>query len=493
MKCSSGRRPFRGESSRDVFDEILRREPKPPRMVDDGIPEELERITLRCLSKKVADRPTTAIDLANELRAWVARSHAARSGGTVTSEGSAAARKLSKWMIFGTVAAAILVMASWMLREQRPAANRERNNNNSVPVRDPQSLLGAAIAQNAGLSQKLESLDDMVSDLRANGQDSLASEWLSAIEQKREEARLYRANIVLVGRVLAEGASDPRDIKAQMEILDQGYFATVLADPAKPLEFRLHGYVPADFVLVSEKPEGTICVGTINLKLLSDGQDAVIRGQVALPDISRLPDVEIRMSTTVDSNHPSNGTSPRSYWPDPIRVAVDDAGTFLVKGFSPCRYWFSVDAPRHVGYSQHVEFKPGEVLNVGVIALEVPTSIQIEYRVSKEPTFQDAETRSERIVPGATTARWRADKNMHGWDLEFEQAEGNLSFSAMYFGTRLAYLGKGPIGDFLDIHAAEAKFNRPESVRFEDGGVYIVHTKHDFEHWALFRASVVSR
>ena len=61
--------PF-GGSQADMFEAILRREPKPPRQVDETIPRELERICLRCLSKRMSDRYSTASDLIADLGAW---------------------------------------------------------------------------------------------------------------------------------------------------------------------------------------------------------------------------------------------------------------------------------------------------------------------------------------------------------------------------------------------------------------------------------------
>lgn len=65
----TGRRPFGGQNRDELFDEILHREPKPPRQYDDAIPKELERICLKCLAKRMSDRYTTALDLARDLRA----------------------------------------------------------------------------------------------------------------------------------------------------------------------------------------------------------------------------------------------------------------------------------------------------------------------------------------------------------------------------------------------------------------------------------------
>jgi serine/threonine protein kinase len=64
----TGRRPFWGDSHRDIMKEIARAEPQPPRQIDDAIPREQERICLKALAKRAADRYTTARDLADDLR-----------------------------------------------------------------------------------------------------------------------------------------------------------------------------------------------------------------------------------------------------------------------------------------------------------------------------------------------------------------------------------------------------------------------------------------
>ena len=66
----TGRRPFQGKTFKELSDNILHQDPKPPRQIDDTIPAELERITLKCLAKQPADRYTTAADLARDLRRW---------------------------------------------------------------------------------------------------------------------------------------------------------------------------------------------------------------------------------------------------------------------------------------------------------------------------------------------------------------------------------------------------------------------------------------
>jgi WD40 repeat protein/formylglycine-generating enzyme required for sulfatase activity/serine/threonine protein kinase len=62
------RRPFQGQSRQEVFDEILHRDPKPPRQLDPQLPADLERICLKCLTKDATQRYLTAADLAKDLR-----------------------------------------------------------------------------------------------------------------------------------------------------------------------------------------------------------------------------------------------------------------------------------------------------------------------------------------------------------------------------------------------------------------------------------------
>ena len=68
----TGRLPFRGNTTAECFEEILRCEPRPPRQFGDTVPRELERICLRCLSRQMSDRYLTAADLGEDLKGWLA-------------------------------------------------------------------------------------------------------------------------------------------------------------------------------------------------------------------------------------------------------------------------------------------------------------------------------------------------------------------------------------------------------------------------------------
>jgi hypothetical protein len=72
----TGRRPFKADSQNELLDQITNLEPRPPRQIDDSIPKELERICLKALSKRASERYTTAKDMAEDFRHFLAEASA---------------------------------------------------------------------------------------------------------------------------------------------------------------------------------------------------------------------------------------------------------------------------------------------------------------------------------------------------------------------------------------------------------------------------------
>jgi eukaryotic-like serine/threonine-protein kinase len=72
----TGRRPFRADSREELLDQITSLEARPPRQIDDRIPKELERICLKALAKRASERYTTAKDMGDDLRHFLAEAPA---------------------------------------------------------------------------------------------------------------------------------------------------------------------------------------------------------------------------------------------------------------------------------------------------------------------------------------------------------------------------------------------------------------------------------
>jgi formylglycine-generating enzyme required for sulfatase activity/predicted Ser/Thr protein kinase len=69
----TGERPFLGSSWQEIADRIKSLEVRPPRQLAPAIPQELQRICLKALSKRAVDRYATADDLADDLRHYASR------------------------------------------------------------------------------------------------------------------------------------------------------------------------------------------------------------------------------------------------------------------------------------------------------------------------------------------------------------------------------------------------------------------------------------
>jgi predicted Ser/Thr protein kinase len=66
-ECLAGRRPFRGDNNQELRDEILTRDPKPLRQLDDTIPPQLDELCRKCLMRRPAERLPTALDFQKAL------------------------------------------------------------------------------------------------------------------------------------------------------------------------------------------------------------------------------------------------------------------------------------------------------------------------------------------------------------------------------------------------------------------------------------------
>ncbi len=67
-----GRRTFSGSTQAKLLERLATQEPKPPRQIDDRMPRELERICLKALAPRANERYTTARDMADDLRYFLA-------------------------------------------------------------------------------------------------------------------------------------------------------------------------------------------------------------------------------------------------------------------------------------------------------------------------------------------------------------------------------------------------------------------------------------
>ncbi len=82
-----GRQPFRADSQSELMEQVSTFEARPPRQFDDGIPKEMDRICLKAISKRASERYSTAKDMAEDLRHFLAGQTVTRTSPDVTGVG----------------------------------------------------------------------------------------------------------------------------------------------------------------------------------------------------------------------------------------------------------------------------------------------------------------------------------------------------------------------------------------------------------------------
>lgn len=87
----AGRQPFRGDTQSELLEQVTSYDAKPLRQYDEKLPKELERICHKAMAKRASERYSSAHDLAEDLRLFLAEQTVIQSGtspGGVTSVAS---------------------------------------------------------------------------------------------------------------------------------------------------------------------------------------------------------------------------------------------------------------------------------------------------------------------------------------------------------------------------------------------------------------------
>jgi hypothetical protein len=273
-----------------------------------------------------------------------------------------------------------------------------------------------------------------------------------------------------------------------MEILPDGYFAGETRDLIAPVGFRMHRYAPYDLKLRGMKGS-LVDVGTIHMTALKEEQLVALKGKVALEEDGDASQAVLYLSVTHGPiNTPHNGTSPRRYWPQPIKVQALENGLIEASGFSPIRYYCRVVAPGYLEKVFPVEFNAGQTLDLGTVTLEIPRQILLSYIVATEPPF-DLKNMQTASIPAGT--KWKAldNKECYGWDLEFAQEKGSIIMKYFYAPCYLRDLGKGEIADYVNIEKTEVGQNQPQNQKAKNEHVYLLHQEH-WKRWVLFKVVI---
>jgi WD40 repeat protein/tRNA A-37 threonylcarbamoyl transferase component Bud32 len=123
----AGELPFRG-NARMLLHQVLHDDPRPPRLLNDQVPRDLETIALKAMSKEPPRRYATAGELAADLRRWLAGEPiAARPVGTLERAWRWARRHPAGAGLWAASAVALLALVTaGLLMASRKAADERR-------------------------------------------------------------------------------------------------------------------------------------------------------------------------------------------------------------------------------------------------------------------------------------------------------------------------------------------------------------------------------
>jgi beta-lactamase regulating signal transducer with metallopeptidase domain len=317
-------------------------------------------------------------------------------------------------------------------------------------------------------------------------EQSTCREELEAKIKAAKEKKEYRGNHIVLGRLILDGPGDVRDVGGQMEILSDGYFAGDTDDLIRPIGFRLHGYAPLNIELKGRSGK-MVDLGTIHMTPLPASELLDLTGTIALEgekDVSKAS-----VGFTIEGfpiNTPTDGISPRKHWAAPIKAKIDADGRISASGFSPCPYYCAIKAPGYVTKDMTVTFKSGQTLDIGNITLEKPKQIELTYIVAEKPPFDAAKKKNTTVAGGE---RWKATKDIYGWDLEFAQVKGDILFNYSYAPCYLKDLGEGKIEDFIDSELDTDFQTNPDKLKVQSGHVYLLNQEF-WKRWVIVKVNI---
>ena len=214
-------------------------------------------------------------------------------------------------------------------------------------------------------------VDQRLQALRERDRNNLAERLEEKISKAWETTKRFPGSRVVVGQVkLADNRKDVRLVDAQVEILEEGFFAGEVRDLQSPIGFALQGYLPNQIQPVEKKGE-VVDVGEITLQPLSPLDGASLTLKVEGNEDSRsYTSIKIFVEEG-PINTPHNGTSPRGSpgWEPPVEMSLNDKGEASRSGLSPGGYYMSITSPKTVEFQKRFVLTRGTNLDLGVIRL----------------------------------------------------------------------------------------------------------------------------
>ncbi len=141
-EMATGKLPFAGTSTADVFASLLAREAEPPRKLNPGVSKEGERIILKLLAKDKTQRYQTATEVRSDLEQLAARSGSGRTAQQPRRDWAPARRPFPLIPVAGGVLAIALAVGGYLLRHGHSSPGKAASCSSSAgPITEKDSII----------------------------------------------------------------------------------------------------------------------------------------------------------------------------------------------------------------------------------------------------------------------------------------------------------------------------------------------------------------
>ncbi len=306
----------------------------------------------------------------------------------------------TKWVIGGAIAASVLLLgvAGFVVIRAMLGGETEIDNTQieiakspalpaevePAPVAPAVETVAMPEVPKAAESQPANAPQSNVAELLRQQQILQREDIVKRVDEALQLVKKVGYGHVVVGQIKMEGNASPRDVIAQMEILEDGYFVDAVATAGAPVYFWHSGYSRLDIVPKGQK--GTIeNLGEVMMNI-SNKPGGVVKGVMVANGSETPRDLKATVTYSlpiINKCIASKGDSSNAQKLDVeqellARITATDAetvdivpttGAFIIANLHDLRFTADFHSADNDSWKIQMEVSPGEDFNLGLCSM----------------------------------------------------------------------------------------------------------------------------